>query len=64
MKKKSKVLKSGDKFLISETWEREVSEDELKAIQVSVENDITRLESELEDAKARLQEMKKLLGEK
>lgn len=65
MRKKSKIqkLQSG-RFLIEEGYEREVTEDELKSISVSLENDIVRLQSELDDAKARLQEIKKLLGEK
>lgn len=65
MRKKSKIqkLQSG-RFLIEEGYEREVTEDELKSISVSLANDIVRLQSELDDAKARLQEIKKLLGEK
>jgi len=65
LRKKSKIqkLQSG-RFLIEEGYEREVSEDELKSISVSLENDVERLQSELDDAKARLQEIKKLLGEK
>ena len=65
MRKKSKIqkLQSG-RFLIEEAYERDVSEDELKSISVSLENDVERLQSELDDAKARLQEIKKLLGEK
>jgi len=65
LRKKSKIqkLQSG-RFLIEEGYEREVTEDELKSISVSLANDIVRLQSELDDAKARLQEIKKLLGEK
>jgi len=65
MRKKSRVekLESG-RFLIEEGYEREVSEDELRAIKVSLEHDVERLRSELTDAEARLKEIKRLLGEK
>ena len=65
MRKTSRVGKTGsNRFIIEETYQREVSEDELKSISVSLANDIERLQSELDDTRAKLQEIKKLVGEK